>query len=63
MPIISAHPQRNTAATLLVNEPGAKLRDVQALSPREAVSLLTVRSTGGQKFAQRENASAEELRT
>ena len=31
MPVISAHPLRHTAATLLLNERGANLRDVQAL--------------------------------
>lgn len=31
VPIISAHPLRHTAATLLLNERGATLRDVQAL--------------------------------
>jgi hypothetical protein len=36
---------RPSPATLLLNERGAKLRDVQARSAREAVSLLTVRST------------------
>jgi integrase/recombinase XerC len=30
-PVISAHPLRHTAATLLLNERGANLRDVQAL--------------------------------
>jgi len=31
VPVISAHPLRHTAATLLLNERGANLRDVQAL--------------------------------
>jgi len=31
VPVISAHPLRHTAATLLLNERGAHLRDVQAL--------------------------------
>ncbi len=31
VPVISAHPLRHTAATLLLNERGATLRDVQAL--------------------------------
>ena len=29
VPVISAHPLRHTAATLLLNERGANLRDVQ----------------------------------
>jgi integrase/recombinase XerC len=31
VPVISAHPLRHTAATLLLNERGANLRDVQTL--------------------------------
>ena len=31
VPVISAHPLRHTAATLLLNERGANLRDMQAL--------------------------------
>jgi hypothetical protein len=31
VPVISAHPLRHTAATLLLNKRGANLRDVQAL--------------------------------
>jgi integrase len=31
VPVISAHPLRHTSATLLLNERGANLRDVQAL--------------------------------
>ena len=31
VPVISAHPLRHTAATILLNERGANLRDVQAL--------------------------------
>ena len=37
VPVISAHPLRHTAATLLLNERGANLRDVQTLlgTPQE----------------------------
>jgi site-specific recombinase XerD len=35
VPLISAHPLRHTAATLLLNERGANLRDVQALLGQE----------------------------
>jgi integrase len=36
VPVISAHPLRHTAATLLLNERGADLRDVQTLLGRES---------------------------
>jgi hypothetical protein len=46
VPIISGHPLRITAGTLLLNERGANLRNVQALAPPEAFfcSLSAVRA-------------------
>jgi hypothetical protein len=38
VPIISARPQRHTAATLLLNERGANLRDVQALLGHKSIA-------------------------
>ena len=38
VPVISAHPLRHTAATLLLNERGADLRDVQALLGRKSIA-------------------------
>jgi hypothetical protein len=38
VPIISAHPLRHTAATLLLNERGANLRDVQALLGHKSIA-------------------------
>jgi integrase/recombinase XerC len=37
-PVISAHPLRHTAATLLLNERGANLRDVQALLGHKSIA-------------------------
>jgi integrase/recombinase XerC len=36
--VISAHPLRHTAATLLLNERGANLRDVQALLGHKSIA-------------------------
>jgi site-specific recombinase XerD len=38
VPVISAHPLRHTAATLLLNERGANLRDVQTLSGHKSLA-------------------------
>ena len=38
VPVISAHPLRHTAATLLLNERGANLRDVQALLGHKSIA-------------------------
>ena len=38
VPVISAHPLRHTAATFLLNERGANLRDVQALLGHKSIA-------------------------
>jgi integrase/recombinase XerC len=38
VPVISAHPLRHTAATLLLNERGANLHDVQALLGHKSIA-------------------------
>jgi site-specific recombinase XerD len=38
VPVISAHPLRHTAATLLLNDRGAKLRDVQTLFGQKSLA-------------------------
>jgi Phage integrase family len=44
VPVISAHPLRHTAATLLLNKRGANLRDVQTLLGHKSLAT-TVRYT------------------